>query len=496
MGNANSRKKQETSPKNNEEFKKMKIENVIDYIATKYVTQADFKDLKNLNKKEYCDKLVILTSKVIKHHLNDIEIAYMDQRTKKGIEINKMNKANILYLDKNDLNRLDITNSVRKKRMCVGIAKFYVKIAHLFAAIAMAINPQYSYTDLTGIERSVSLMEKKNIPSNFKIKYSKNNLCSRRIQALMTKQNTANGIVIKPENCNMNIKELNEKDGVNVPIMTNSTKNLNDESGIPELELLYYDEYDFNKGEYYGMSKEAKIEYNNDVEKFYKMFTGNKNIPLGSDGTPSIKKFSDIPLKDFHNQKLCVDKDSPWLKSYKGSTSDKLFKQYADHLNEMIVKSQKQESILLEVISEIFSYWIDPEKKEKQLTINPKLTDETLKPLIDKTRETLIELYINCENDFQKGLEIFEAIIKSKMLETAKRKISKFDTLSDELTTNKTNVTKEAVEEQPVEEQPVEEQPVEEQPVLVNQEGSSRKKKKTRKKRKQVKKRKTHKSRR
>ena len=102
--------------------------------------------------------------------------------------------------------------------------------------------------------------------------------------------------------------------------------------------------------------------------------------------------------QDFHNQKLCVDKDSPWLKSYKGSTSDKLFKQYADHLNEMIVKSQNQEYILLEVISEIFSYWIDPEKKEKQLTINPKLTDETLKPLIDKTRETLIELYINCEN--------------------------------------------------------------------------------------------------
>ena len=44
----------------------MKIESVIDNIATKYITQASFNDLMNLNKKDYCNKLVILTSKIIK----------------------------------------------------------------------------------------------------------------------------------------------------------------------------------------------------------------------------------------------------------------------------------------------------------------------------------------------------------------------------------------------------------------------------------------------
>ena len=99
MGNAGSKQKKASSdaPSNSEEFKKMKIENVIDYIATKYMTQANFQDLKNLNKKDYCDKLVILTSKVIKHHLNDIEISYMDQRTKGGVEINKMDKKCTLF---------------------------------------------------------------------------------------------------------------------------------------------------------------------------------------------------------------------------------------------------------------------------------------------------------------------------------------------------------------------------------------------------------------
>ena len=60
MGNQNS------SIKKDKETANMKIESVIDNIATKYITQASFNDLMNLNKKDYCNKLVILTSKIIK----------------------------------------------------------------------------------------------------------------------------------------------------------------------------------------------------------------------------------------------------------------------------------------------------------------------------------------------------------------------------------------------------------------------------------------------
>ena len=220
-------------------------------------------------------------------------------------------------------------------------------------------------------------MEKQNIPPNLRVKYSNNSLCSRRIAALMTKQNNENGIIVKPENCKMNIKKSNMIDGVNVPIDFEQSKNLSDEPGIPELELLYFDKYDFNNGKYYDMTPEGRKEYNNDLEIFYKTFTG-KSIPKNADGSPSIKKFSHIPLKDFHNQDLCKDENSPWLKSYKGTTSDKLFVEYADHLKNMTEKSQKLEKKLLTVISQLFAFWIDPKKQEKQLTINPKLNDEML----------------------------------------------------------------------------------------------------------------------
>ena len=79
MGNQNSRNSSSNPQGEEDDIADMKFENVISYVAAKYITQANFKDLQNLHKPDYCNKLVILTSKVIKHFLNDMEIEYLDQ---------------------------------------------------------------------------------------------------------------------------------------------------------------------------------------------------------------------------------------------------------------------------------------------------------------------------------------------------------------------------------------------------------------------------------
>jgi len=162
----------------------------------------------------------------------------------------------------------------------------------------------------------------------------------------------------------------------------------------------------------------------------------------------SVKKFevfsfAQIPLKDFHNQDLCKDPESPWHKSYKGPQSDKLFNEYAQHLKKMITDSQAIEKSLLTIIKDVFSFWVDPKKQEKKLTLNPQLTKDKLKELVEKTREAVIKLYIGCENDFQKGLSIFEAIITQKMMDTAQRRINKFQ---DKANTLKGDVDDESTE--------------------------------------------------
>ena len=121
MGNQQSKSKNKEGNQKMEEdpeTKDMKIENVIDHIASKLITQASFQELQNLHKQEYCSKLVVLTSKVIKHHLNDMEIDYMAQRTENGVEINRTDKASVLYLGKDDLDRLDVANPT-KNSACV-----------------------------------------------------------------------------------------------------------------------------------------------------------------------------------------------------------------------------------------------------------------------------------------------------------------------------------------------------------------------------------------
>ena len=50
---------------------------ILDLIATNYITTQNFKDLKNLIKPEYCNKLVILTTDVINNYLKQTNIKYL-----------------------------------------------------------------------------------------------------------------------------------------------------------------------------------------------------------------------------------------------------------------------------------------------------------------------------------------------------------------------------------------------------------------------------------
>lgn len=487
MGNKISRAKNDNEIDN---IENLKLPNLLDHIASSYITTQKFTDLEKLYEKEYCDKLIILTSKIIDKYFNNLEIDYLDQRTKNGVEINKMTRQKIIYMTDDDLNSLKKITPLKKKRMCMGISKFYIKIAHIFAAITKTINPSFSYTNNLGKKEIVSLMEKHKIPKNIKTKITKCNLCSRRIHALMTRQNNQNGIVIKPKNCNMNKKYMKKNafisgggedaseppslpiemqtpkvdnkppvaDTLNLNNGNNdilTSKSLFDEPGIPELENLYYDVFDFNKGIYNSMSDNNKNDYNNDLLLFYKTLTGKNTIPIIKDqngnNVPSIKKFSDIKLTDFHNQILCLEKNDEkynnlteeqkqlnnlWKKSH-GPSKSKLFVEYAEHLANMIKKTKESEKQLINILEEIFVYWIDPKVKKKTLTINPKLNIDKLEEIIKKTRNIIMKLYIECEKDFQKGLNIFEAIIKKKILELYKNRTKNLETLADKISKTK-----------------------------------------------------------
>ena len=111
MGNQFSNINKDAKEKNNE-LKPTSLSHVLDYIATHYILTMDFKNLKKLYEKEYCDKLVILTSDIIQRYFTDLEITYLSQRVKAGVEINELKKDKVIFFNRDSLNNLDIQNCV------------------------------------------------------------------------------------------------------------------------------------------------------------------------------------------------------------------------------------------------------------------------------------------------------------------------------------------------------------------------------------------------
>ena len=416
MGNSTSSNKQPQKEFDN-------FYDIIDYIATYYILTMDFKSLSKLSEKAYCDKLVILTSDIIDRYFNEMDVTFLAQRIQSGVEVNELKKEKIRFINKDYLESLDVSNdkqkSIRKKRVCIGIAKFYVKIAHIFAAIVMTINPVYTYKDSTGATVKTTLLEKDKIPKGVDRKLYKLNICDNRIRALKRGQqiDEASGdVTLQPRICSMN----STKNGFD--------KTLEDEPGIPELMRLYLDDkYDFSNGLFNGMSEETKKQFRKDLKLFYTAFTGNDDMPN------TITKFSDIKLRDYNKKTGCQPPNSFLNGKYTINKKDDLFVKYADNIKQMIQSAADNQYKLLDIINELFTYVNDPYSGKRVIRINPKMTDELLQKAVEKTRKYIVNLYVKCENDYMTGVQIFEAIVESKIVETTEKQIENLKKQADNI---------------------------------------------------------------
>ena len=115
---------------------------LLDYIATETILGLTLKDMNLLHNEDYCNKLLILTSDVIKKYIKTEFVTYIHDGK---VKTNKM-----MYTNKTP----DFIKSIDSKKFrtskCKGIAKFYIKIANLFSAIALTVDPIFSWIDDKG----------------------------------------------------------------------------------------------------------------------------------------------------------------------------------------------------------------------------------------------------------------------------------------------------------------------------------------------------------
>jgi hypothetical protein len=397
------------------------FENILDYIATNYILTSDFKSLTKLYEEEYCNNLVVLTQDIISRNFTEMELTYLSQRVKGKDVVNEERTDDIIFFNKENLSKLDKNTKLRKKRICQGIAKFYVKIAHLFAAIVMTINPVYSYKNETGSTVRTPFSEKDTIPKNAKNRrISREGMCYNRLNQLQHGQD----FVHIPADGNITIG----------PKLCVDKSALIDEPGIPELQSLYYDKYDYETGAFNNMRDTTRREFQQDLNKFYKTFTGNEELP-----EIQLTKFSDIKLRDYNKSDKCQGSTAEFKTKVPGNLKDELFQKYAYTMQDMMRKSNNVQSELLGIINSIFTYDIEKKTGKKLVRINPSLTEKKLDDVVKKTRKIIVNYYLTCEQDFERGVKIYESIVEHLMKETTMSQIDSLEETKNELLSDNNN---------------------------------------------------------
>lgn len=422
MGGAFSKSTDSTNPVSSDN---MPLYKKIDYIASDYILSSDFKSLQHLKEKDYCNKIVVITSDILEKYLGTTDILYLQQKMKKGHEdpVNMMSKNSVAFVKTDDLNDLGVTNAVKKKRLCIGIAKKYVRVAHIFASIVTAINPVYTYKDESGNIIRTPLYKKDEIPPNIKVTLENFNICENRIKTLQGLQKDNFGaegspIIVSPSMCQASIK------------LDGTEKTLVDEPGVPELMQLYYDKYDYSTGEFVGMTERTKKIYAEHVKIFNTTFTGVENS--------DIKEFADIKLKDYNKNAYCEGNAVTSQKQYSSEHVSKeqyvLFTKYAEQVKTMIANANKNQATLLQIINELFTPVQDPSNPKKtHYKVNSKLDDNGLEKLVKRTRELIMKLFLTCESDYAIGIKLYEAIVNSVIIDITDSQIKNLEEVKENI---------------------------------------------------------------
>ena len=469
MGNAQSQQKKSADMYFNEE-----LINSIDLLASKLIFEQSFQNLKKLDDPRYCNEVSILTQQLLKKKLNPININIVSTRIKYGTQdlyviddndYKQLKKVN----HKGDKDALCLNVSRFYTRVfqaysaiVSAISPVYVykdiegneKVSSVFDEISSENKNKADIGLRSLCSRRIHYLKPKTMGEKqmkLNVNNCKMNVKNRKIPILtksFIKKQKKEGPKKKEQQTDEEPKKTEEgpkkdeeekeeepkKDeeeeqkpiqmgGVNELTegkvqMTSDlieTMTLADEPGIKSLENLYKD---FMKIEIEGkqlkgvfvMSDKSKKQYEKDVKDFYKAF-----VPANQQNTKDIKEFSDIKLTDYTKMKECNDKKAPWGAPIIGDASkrkDSLFIKYGTHFQTMIKNVKDRETELIGLLHRLFDFDL---KKNVPIKIKGDLTEDKLNNEIMKDIQNAIKkMYIGCEMDFQRGIQIYNEIYKQR----------------------------------------------------------------------------------
>lgn len=362
---------------------------IFDDIASTLIFRPSFQDLVNLDDPNYCNKLISEASETISKHLTQEEIRIMAERLEKGA--NPETAANP-YDDV-----IEKKYFPKKHPYCVKIAKFYITCAHVYSAITRAVNPIYEYRHTNG--DIIHEVDKSQIPEGVKVREVYYNFCMRRLSA----------VLLHPG--------VNASRKVKLCGLNDDFKTLMDDLGIQSLEQLFKNGFEYGsirKGFDY-MTKDSRQLYEEAVASLNEKIRGTEE----SKATP--KKFSDVKQINYREMPECA-KDSDISLHNELNFSESEFKEYRALLREMLDTTMRQQEKIALHLTTLCS-----KKEDGTYDINPELTEETLAELVVDVRTDILNLYLRCQDDFNRIKTMLTRIAKKKIQKTIQERESFLD---------------------------------------------------------------------
>ena len=394
----------------------------VNLIAAKFIMTPDFERLNQLSNEKYCGDLMILTRDLLAKNFSTKQINYL--------AIGNLKKDSLLYISKKDLANLDSGMRDKKKMMCNGIARFYVRIAHVFAAIISTISPNWKAGAANGS--------------------SAPDFCKVRIETLLKSarltrdEKGGQHVSVQPTVCSLYASE----------------SSMVAQPGFPDLDLLYNDIYDYEKGVFTRRSSGMNAKYESDLNMLFSTFTGSSDKP------DTVKRFSDInilslakripecgphvptsqpapvpevskipdqdprvaekieiervrknaELQDKYTRSIAANLSGSFASPLRGIIKQNgAFSDYVGHVKTMMNNADRSRNNLLKILDKMFLI-VTVDSKSK-ITIHPSLTADALDSLVNQTRDQILQLYMGCERDFYTGMKLLRVIVEEKMQE-------------------------------------------------------------------------------
>jgi len=420
-----------------------KLRETLNLIATQFILSNDFKSLKLLVNENYCNNLTIITKDVLSTRF-----------TTKQVKSLAKTDDTFFYISKSELARIEAGTKDKKNLMCKQIARFYVRIAQLFASIITTVYPNWSDTTVGPDGKPMDGTD----------------FCQARIAALTKSirpgpDNDKTKVAIQPTVCSLYAND----------------STLYAAPGFAALELLYNDQYDESTGAFSKRSGSMQSKYEADLTSLYQLFTGHSSKPA------DIKSFSDINIsalskrfnecgpkssapappapvqmggqmlgqaqqqaqqqaqeksqleKELESIRMKAEAKEKSIKAQgenmsgiftpssntpvKVNQTDGAFSNYATHIKVMVANAERFKAALLAVIDKLFLI-VKTEAGQPKITIHPALSNEELDKLVNQTRDIIVQLYMGCERDFYTGLKLLRVIIEEKMQENMEAALS------------------------------------------------------------------------